>query len=148
VSVIVWALSTLPHGSIETSYLASIGRALAPLGVLMGLDWKMMVALLASFVAKENSIATMGILFGMTGAGAVAGGGAPAGLAIALTGVLTPAAALAFLVVQMLFIPCVATVAAIKQETHSWGWTGFSVGLLLSLSLVGGIVVYQVASWL
>jgi ferrous iron transport protein B len=45
----------------------------------------------------------------------------------------------------MLFIPCVATVAAIKQETKSWGWTAFSVGLLLGLSLLGGIAVYQLA---
>jgi ferrous iron transport protein B len=143
VSVIVWALSALPHGSIESSYLASIGKALAPLGALMGLDWKMVVALLASFVAKENSIATMGILFGAAGTGVA--GAAPAGLQSALAGVMTPAAALAFLVVEMLFIPCVATVAAIRQETRSWRWTGFSVGLLLVLSLVGGIVVYQVA---
>ena len=41
----------------------------------------------------------------------------------ALAGALTPAAALAFLVMQMLFIPCVATVAAIRQETRSWAWT-------------------------
>jgi ferrous iron transport protein B len=138
-SVVVWALSTLPHGEIETSYLAGMGRALAPLGALMGLDWRMMVALLASFVAKENSIATMGVLFGA--------GAEPAGLAAALNGALTPAAALAFLVVQMLFVPCAATVAAIKQETKSWGWTAFSVGLLLALSLAGGITVYYLAGW-
>jgi len=64
-----------------------------------------------------------------------------------VAGALTPPAALAFLVVQMLFIPCVATVATIKQETQSWAWTAFSLGLLLVLSLAGGIVAYQVASW-
>jgi ferrous iron transport protein B len=136
-SVVIWVLSTLPYGEIQTSYLASLGKALAPLGALMGLPWEMVVALLASFVAKENAIATLGILFG-TGEGA-------AGLDAALAGVLTPAAALAFLVVQMLFIPCVAVVAVIKQETKSWGWTAFNVGLLLGLSLLGGIAVYQLA---
>jgi ferrous iron transport protein B len=136
-SVIVWALSALPHGDIETSYLASVGKALAPLGALMGLDWKMMVALLTSFIAKENAIATMGVLFGA--------GEEAAGLDAGLAGILTPAAALAFLVVQMLFIPCVAVVATIRQETRSWGWTAFSVGLLLALSLAGGVTVYQVA---
>ena len=136
-SVVIWVLSTLPYGEIQTSYLAGVGKALAPLGALMGLQWEMVVALLSSLVAKENSIATLGILFG-------AGEGA-AGLDAALAGVLTPAAALAFLVVQMLFIPCVATVAAIKQETRSWGWTAFSVGLLLCISLLGGIAVYQLA---
>ena len=135
-SIIVWALATLPHGDIQTSYLASVGKALAPLGSLMGLDWRMMVVLLTSFVAKENAIATMGILFGEEGGGLAAG----------LAGVMTPAAALAFLVVQMLFIPCRATVAAIKQETRSWRWTAFSVGLLLTLSLTAGIATYFVVS--
>lgn len=135
-SVVVWVLSTLPHGEMETSYLAQAGKALAPVGALMGLDWRLVVALLTSFVAKENSIATMGILLG-------AGQGA-AGLEEALTQILTPAAALAFLVVQTLFIPCVATVAAIRQETRSWKWTAFSIGLLGTVSVAAGIGIYQV----
>jgi ferrous iron transport protein B len=139
-SVVIWALSTLPNGDSETSFLASAGRALAPVGALMGLDWRMMVALLTSFIAKENSIATLGILYGV--------GKEAAGLDAALAGALTPAAALAFLVVQMLFVPCLATVATIKQETRSWGWTAFSVGLLLVLSVLGGIMTYQLAAWL
>jgi ferrous iron transport protein B len=136
-SIFIWALSVLPSGDFETSYLARVGQALAPMGALMGLNWEMIVALLSSFVAKENAIATMGILFGAR---------EEAGLGAALVGILTPAAALAFLVVQMLFIPCVGTVAAIKQETQSWGWTAFSVGLLLVISLTAGIFVYQVVS--
>ena len=139
-SVVIWALSVLPHGDIHTSFLANVGKALAPLGALMGLDWKMMVALLSSFVAKENSIVTLGVLSGA--------GDNPAGLGAALGTALTPAAALAFLVVQMLFIPCVATVAAIRQETRSWGWTAFSVGLLLVISLAGGIAAYRLVSLL
>ncbi|RPI58251.1 MAG: ferrous iron transporter B, partial [Chloroflexi bacterium] len=136
-SIVVWALSTLPDGRLETSYLAAVGRALEPLGALMGLDWRMLVALLASFVAKENAIATLGILF--------AGGDAAgmAGLQASLAGALSPAAALAFLVVQILFVPCVATVAAMRQETGSWAWTALGVGLLLAISLVGGIAAYQ-----
>jgi ferrous iron transport protein B len=136
ISAVVWALSAFPHGDIETSYLAGMGKALAPVGALMGLDWKMVVAILSSFVAKENAIATLGVLFG-------AGRGA-SGLGAILAGVVTPASALAFLVVEMLFIPCVATVATIRQETKSWAWTAFSVGLLSALSLLGGIVTYQI----
>jgi len=131
VSVAVWALSMLPGGGIERSYLAAIGKGLAPLGRLMGLDWRMMVALLASFVAKENSIATLGVLYGEEG------------LSEALARSVDPIAALAFLAVQMLFIPCVATVATIRQETNSWRWTAFSVGFLLVVSLTAGILIYQ-----
>ena len=135
VSVVVWALSVLPGGEIESSYLAAMGRLLAPLGELMGLGWQMMVALLTSFVAKENTIATLGVLY--------SAGEEGARLADTLSGVLTPAAALAFLAVQMLFIPCVAVVATIRQETASWRWTAFSVALLLVVSFAVGIAIYQ-----
>jgi ferrous iron transport protein B len=88
-------------------------------------------------VAKENSVATLGILFGADPG---------VDLAAKVAAVLTPAAAVAFLVVQMTFVPCVATVAAIKQESRSWGWTGVSVGLMLVVAFVLGVVVYQVGS--
>jgi ferrous iron transport protein B len=45
----------------------------------------------------------------------------------------------------MTFVPCGATIAAIRQETRSWKWTAFSVGLLLALSLIAGVAVYQAA---
>ncbi|MBP7688377.1 MAG: ferrous iron transport protein B [Thermoflexales bacterium] len=134
----VWALSVIPTGNVETSLLGQIGQWLSPLGNLMGLSWQLLVALLASFVAKENSIATLGILFG-TGDNAL-------GLAATLSTVITPAAALSFLVVQLLFIPCAATIGAIKAETHSWKWTLFTIGLLATISFGAGIIVYQVAS--
>ena len=135
-AVIVWGLSAIPTGNVETSLLGGLGRLIAPLGALMGLGWQVMVALLASFVAKENSIATLGVLLGA--------GGDQVGLTARLSAVLTPAAALSYLIVQMLFIPCVATVGAIRQETRSWKWTLFSVGLLAGISFGTGIAAYQV----
>lgn len=136
VSALVWALSVMPGSDIENSLLANIGGWLEPLGSLFGLDdWRLIVALLTSFVAKENTIATLGILYG--------GGEQAGGLAGRVAATLTPAAGLAFLVVQMLFIPCVATMAVIKQETALWRWTVFSLVLLLVISLGAGVVVYQ-----
>jgi ferrous iron transport protein B len=128
-SLVVWALSYFPYGNVSTSILASVGRFLAPVGLWMGLPWPMLLALITSFVAKENTIATLGILYG--------------GLAT-LPSVITPAAALAFLVFQMLFIPCVGTVAAIRQETRSLKWTATSVGIMFGLSLFFAVLVYQV----
>jgi ferrous iron transport protein B len=139
VSVVLWALSALPTGDIQTSFLAQAGQLLAPIGALLGLNWEMMVALLTSFIAKENSIASLGVLYG---------GGGEAGLAEILPGIMTPAAALSFLVVQMLFIPCVATVATVRHETNSWKWTLFNLVLLLAVSFGAAIVVYQVATLL
>jgi ferrous iron transport protein B len=133
--VLVWALSTLPHGDLETSYLAAVGKALEPLSKLMGMDWKLMLALLSSFVAKENSLAVIGVLYSS----------AAGNLAQALTQAVSAAGALGFLVVQMLFIPCAATLAAIKQETHSWKWTLVDVGMLTVVSFIGGFAVYHLA---
>lgn len=137
VSVIVWLLSYLPNGNIETSYMSALGHALAPVGALMGLGWKPLVALLTSVVAKENAVATMGVLYGVgedTGA-----------LLSVLSASMTPAAGLAFLVAQMLFIPCVSTLAVIRQETHSWKLTLLNVVFLTTLALAGGMVAYRVA---
>jgi ferrous iron transport protein B len=135
-SVVVWVLSTLPGRGIEQSVLAYIGRALEPVGRLMGLgDWRMIVSLLTSFFAKENVIATLGILYKADQTG---------GLAQQAALALVPAARLAFLVVTMLFIPCLATTATIRQETGSWRWAAFSIGLLLAISLAAGTLVYQV----
>jgi ferrous iron transport protein B len=135
VSVIVWALAAFPGPTMETSLLAGLGRLLEPIGKWMGQDWRMMVALLTSFLAKENTIATLGVLF-RTGQEQI-------GLAQALAGFLDPAAALAFLAVQMLFIPCAATVAIMRQELGSWRWTIFSILLLLAVSVGVGIAIYQ-----
>jgi ferrous iron transport protein B len=137
ISILVWALSRLPSGEVESSLLAGLGHLLAPVGALMGLDWRMMVALLTSFIAKENSIAALGILLGTGESGAQLTG--------LLSSTLAPAAGLAFLTVQMLFIPCAATVATVKQETDSWKWTGFSVGILLIVSFLVAVGVYQLA---
>jgi len=149
VSAIVWILSTYPGGDPSESVLGRVGHFLEPGGALMGLgDWRLIVALLSSFVAKENSVATLGVLFG-TGATAVAtAGGTAGGLAEAVAGVLVPAAAAAFLVVQMTFVPCVAAVSALLQESRSWRWTAASLGLMLAVALFLGIVVYQVGSLL
>ena len=135
VSIIIWVLSYFPSGNIEGSILGHIGRGIEPLGKLMGLNWQLMVALLTSFVAKENTIATLGVLLGRESAG----------LSQALKGMLTPAAAIAFLVAQVLFVPCVATVSAIRHETGGWRWVAFSIGLQLVLSVSFAIIVFQIA---
>ncbi|HXZ49427.1 MAG TPA: ferrous iron transport protein B [Usitatibacter sp.] len=140
VAVVIWAAAAFPGPTIDASYLARFGQWLEPLGGLMGLDWRLIAALLASFVAKENAIAALGVLYG----GDASGGG----LAATLAAHVPPAAGFAFLAVTMLFIPCVATVAAMRQETRSWRWTAFSAVLLLVLALAGGAAVYQGARWI
>ena len=138
VSAGVWVLSHWPGHGMDHSVLAGLGRMLMPVGAWMGLDdWRFIVALLTSFVAKENTIATLGVLF--------SAGEGGAGLAGRVAAALSPLAALAFLVVQMLFVPCVATVAVTRQEA-GWKWALAGVVLLLSLSLGVGTITYQAFS--
>ncbi|HVM70781.1 MAG TPA: ferrous iron transport protein B [Anaerolineales bacterium] len=128
-TLIVWVLSYFPNGNVMTSYLGMIGKFMEPVGKWMGLPWPVLVALLTSFIAKENTAATLGVLYGNLNV---------------LKTIMTPAAMLAFLVFQILFIPCVGTVAAIQQETKSWKWTATSVGIQLVLSLSLAVAVFQI----
>jgi ferrous iron transport protein B len=136
-ALVVWALTYFPGPGITHSYMAVIGQILAPVGRLVGLNWQLVVALLTSVIAKENSVATLGILYGAGGTD----------LARTLAGAITPASALAYLVVQMMFVPCVATMAAIRQEA-GWRWMALNLLFLLVVSLSVGGVVYAVATFL
>jgi ferrous iron transport protein B len=103
----------------------------------MGLDWKLTVALLTSFLAKENAVATLGVLFGS---------GQSAGLAQTLAATYSLPTALAFLTVSLLFIPCAATVAVIRQETGSWRWTFVNIVFMLVVSIGAGVIMFALAS--
>lgn len=139
-SAVIWFFSYFPDGTIQTSWLANIGRLVEPLGNWIGLgDWRLIIALLSSFVAKENTIATLGVLLDSQNG---------LGLAEQVAQLLTIPAALAFLVIQMTFIPCLATISAIKSETNTWKYPLISIIMLLIISLVAGATVYQFASWI
>ena len=135
VSVAIWLFSYLPYGRIDDSVLAWIGKFLEPIGRPMGLDWKMLTALLTSIVAKENAIATLGVLYGV----------GEKGLVKVLPAVISHASALSFLVTLMLFIPCAATVAVMKREMGSWKWFSASFALMIAISFSGGVLAYHLA---
>jgi ferrous iron transport protein B len=138
VSVVIWLLSYLPEGRLEDSFLARGGMLLEPLGVPLGLDWKMVTALLTSIVAKENAVATLGVLYGV----------GDEGLVRLLPSVISAASGLSFLVVLMLFVPCAATVAVMKQEMRDRKWFVLSLILTLAISYLGGMAAYRIAFWL
>ena len=133
-SVAIWLLSNIPGGRIDTSILAWVGRLIEPVGAPMGLGWKEMVALVSSLVAKENSVATLGVLYGV----------GEEGLRQALPQAMGHASALAFLVVLMLFVPCAATVAVMKHEMGSWKWFISSFLFMVVVSFLGGVAAYHV----
>jgi len=132
-SVLIWALSTFPTGhGPEGTWLAGLGRVLAPVAGLIGLDWRMAVALVTGFVGKEMSLAALGVLYHADGQA----------LATALQHQITPLVALVFVVVQLLYVPCLATVAVIRSETGSWKWTAVAVAYPLLLAGGLGALIY------
>lgn len=137
-SVILWFISNFPGKTIENSIIGLFGRLIEPLGAPMGLDWKMTVALLSSFIAKENSIATLGILYEV----------GEQGLRNVLPLAISNASALSFLVILMLFVPCVATVAVMRQEMGSWKWFLFSFTIMILVSFMSGAIAYNLALFL
>lgn len=137
VSIVIWVLSNVPSGNVDQSVLGIMGRTLAPIGSLLGLSWQEMVALLSSLVAKENSIATLGVLYGV----------GEEGLREVLPRVMSHASALAFLTVLMLFVPCAGTIAVMKKEMGSWRWFLASILTALIVSFLAGILAYHVALW-
>ena len=136
-SILVWLLAYFPDGRTETSILAWIGHLLEPLGLPLGLDWKMVTALITSIVAKENAIATLGVLYGVGGQG----------LLKVLPAVMGHAPALAFLTVLMLFVPCAATIAVMKREMADRRWFVTSLVLTLVVSYLVGLAAYRLAIW-
>jgi len=136
-SAVIWALSQGPGGNTSLSPLAMLARSLEPVGEWMGLgDWRLIAALLSSIVAKENTIATLGILF--------ESGDQAVSLAVRVAQSLSPTAAFSLLVVQMLFVPCVASLAVMRKEVGT-GWTLLSIALSLGVSVAVGVLAYQIA---
>jgi ferrous iron transport protein B len=98
----------------------------------LGFDWKTSVALVTGFVAKEIVVSTFGILY-HTGEDV---GEESENLRTAIRGAMTPLIGYGFMVFVLVYTPCLATVAVIRRETGSWGWTGFSVGYSLALAWI------------
>jgi ferrous iron transport protein B len=134
-SVLIWIISNFPGREVEKSILGIVGRFIEPVGIPLGLDWKMIVALLSSIVAKENAIATLGVLYGV----------ADHGLMDVLPNVISHASSLSFLVTLMLFIPCAPTFAVMKRELGSWKWFITSFVTMLLISYCGGMAAYRIA---
>lgn len=133
-SLLIWMLSYAPSGDVGDSPLGTVGKLFNPLAELFGSDWRMIIALITSFIVKENTIATLGILTHVTTETATL---------TAIRTVLTPQAAIAFMVVQMLFVPCVSTVVMLKKESGSWKWPLLGMALQGFISLLCGVVLFQ-----
>ncbi|MDK0978848.1 ferrous iron transport protein B [Clostridium perfringens] len=138
--IVLWALSVLPLGvepNSEHSILGMIGSFVAPLFVLAGYGtWQAGVSLITGILAKESVVATMGMVYAGVEEGEA--------LINVIQQVFTPLSAVSFLVMTLLYTPCLAALGAIKRETNSMKWTIFSAVYTFVIALVLSTLVYQV----
>jgi ferrous iron transport protein B len=122
----------------EKSFMGRIGKVIAPIFSPIGIDWRGSVALLTGFVAKEIVVSTMGILYA-----ADEREDSEALKHALLSSGMTPIGALAMMVFVLLYMPCLATLAAIRRETASLKWMLFSISYSTLLAWGMAFLVYQ-----
>jgi ferrous iron transport protein B len=135
------------------SWLGRMGRAVEPAVRPLGWDWKIGMAALASFPAREVVIGTLGVIYnqGKVESDEVRDADDPGetGLAKALRQekVFSVPVALSLMVFFALCCQCVSTLAVIRRETSSWRWPVFTFAYMTVLAYIGALVTYQVGSW-
>lgn len=136
------SFSMLEEEELSHSFLAGLGNLLAPLFQPLGWgNWQASVAAITGLVAKENVVATFGILYGF---GEVAEDGVEIWSAMAAS--FTTAAAFSFLVFNLLCAPCFAAMGAIKREMNNAKWTAFAIGYQCIFAYLVSFMIYQFAA--
>jgi ferrous iron transport protein B len=130
-SIIVWALGYFGTmgvaPSLEDSFIGMLGKAIEPVFLAQGFDWRLDISLLAGIGAKEIVASTMGVLY----AGDYN---------------FSQLTAFCFLLFVLIYFPCIATIAAIKSESGSWKWAFFAAVYTTVLAWMVSAVVYQIGS--
>ena len=160
-SVIVWALGYFPHheelegqAQQEQSYIGRMGKAIEPVFRLQGFDWKLDVSLIAGVGAKEIVASTMGVLYSDDDSFADDDRFSDDTTKYTklrqkmLADGITPLIAFCYLLFVLLYFPCIATIAAIKNETGSWRWALFAACYTTALAWVVSALVSQIGQLL
>ena len=145
-SIIIWFLGYYPrhdaHESVaeqqENSYIGQIGKAIEPVIKPLGFDWKLGIGLISGVGAKELVVSTLGVLY--TNEGDVENVNLSDRIPI------TPLVALAYMLFVLIYFPCIATFAAIKQESGCWKWAIFAAGYTTGLAWLVAFTVFQIGS--
>ena len=143
-----WQFTPVPEGAQETSILASIATPFAVILVPLGFGvWQLAAAAVTGFIAKENVVGTLAVVYGLTNfidvdALELTGGASD------VAGVLgmTSAAALAYLMFNLFTPPCFAAIGAMNSELQSKKWLFGAIGLQLSTGYIVAFAVYQLGT--
>jgi ferrous iron transport protein B len=155
-SALIWALSYFPRSEgskteqLESSFIGMIGKAVQPVIQPLGFDWKMGVSLITGIAAKEVVVSTMGVLYQEDDPYTTANLTDKLRAEVHETGpyegepVYTSYAALAFLLFVLIYVPCVAVLAAIRREAGGWKWAALLGGYTTVMAWVVSMAVFQI----
>lgn len=138
----------LPEGDqLKNSYAGRLGHAIEPAIAPLGFDWKIGVALIASFAAREVLVSTLSIIYNVgkdedaqsqTLISAIHDAKKDDG-----TPAWTPLTALTLMVFFVLAMQCMSTVAVVRRETNSWRWPLFMIAYMTGLAYIAALITYQ-----
>lgn len=145
-SIIIWFLGYYPnHNAYDTvaeqqenSYIGKIGKTIEPAIKPLGYDWKLGIGLISGAGAKELVVSTLGVLY----ADDAEADDTTLGQRIPIT----PLIAISYMIFVLIYFPCIATLAAIKQESGSWKWAAFAGIYTTALAWIVSFCVYQIGS--
>lgn len=145
-SIIIWFLGYYPNHNAytttaeqqENSYIGQIGKAIEPVIEPLGFDWKMGIGLLSGIGAKELVVSSLGVLY--------TNNDDINSVDLSERIPITPLVAYGYMLFILIYFPCVATVAAIKNESGSWKWAAFTICYTTLLAWVVAFLVHQVGS--
>jgi len=132
---------------LRNSYAGKLGHIIEPFIAPLGFDWKIGIALISSFAAREVLVSTLSIIYNVgkdaneendTLKEAIKDAKKPDGSAV-----WTPLTALTLMVFFVLAMQCMSTVAIVRRETNSWAWTLFMVGYMTALAYFAAFLTYQ-----
>ena len=143
-SIIIWFLGYYPnHDAYETvaeqqenSYIGQLGRGIEPVIKPLGFDWKLGIGLLSGVGAKELVVSTLGVLY--------ADDPDADSVSLAERIPITPLVAFCYMLFVLIYFPCIAAIAAIKQESGSWKWALFAACYTTGLAWLVSFAVYQI----
>ncbi len=158
-SIIVWALSYFPTNEdrqvqAENSYMAKIGKTIEPAMRPCGFDWRQSVSLLAGVGAKEVVASTMAVVYATSSDEAemleedFESEENESRISELIRSNMTPLSAMSMLLFILLYMPCVSTIVAIKNESGKWKWALFTVAYTIGLAWIVSALVFQIGSLL
>lgn len=147
-SIVIWFLGYYPDHDLyptqaeqqENSYIGQLGHAIEPVIEPLGFDWKLGIGLLSGVGAKELVVSTLGVLY--------ANDADADSVSLAERIPITPLTAYCYMLFVLIYFPCIATLAAIKNESGSWKWPLFAASYTTVLAWVVSFVVHSVGGLL